>query len=123
MNMNNFYFSDSIVEQFVTDQSTSLLVLSDVGYNGALVKLSISVKGYTLLQELDDKEGSKYQTLSKLEMRAPTGEALNVEIGKDGFNALIQWDWFQPRKSSTSSYIVRGQSATVDIGIPYSDDR
>lgn len=121
--MSNFYFSDSTVEKFVTEQSTAILVLSDVRFDDALVKLSITVDEYTLLQENDGAKGSEFVSVSKLEMPTPTGEALSFSSSEDGFEVLIQWDSFKPRKTFTRSYNVRGKSVVVDMSTPYPDKR
>lgn len=121
--MSKYYFSDSTVEKFVTEHGTAILVLSDVRYEDALVKLSITVDEYTFLQENDGTEGCEFISVSKLEMPTPTGEALSFSSSDDGFEALIQWDSFKPRKSFTRSYNVRGKSVVVDMSTPYTDKR
>lgn len=118
--MSKFRFPHSTVEKFTTAEGAAILVVSDVRYNNALVEIKISVDGYTLLQE---NKGTEYENISKLEMQTQTGEVLNINTSEDGFEALIQWDSFQPVKVFTSSYNVRGKSISFEVGEPYPDER
>ncbi len=121
--MNDFFFPDSAVEQFFSEQNKAVLAVSDVGFKGALVQVKITVEGYSLLQENNGEGENEYENIETLNMQALDGEVLKVSCYEDGFDVLIQWDFFNPRKSSTSSYKIRGDKLSVVTGSPYPDER
>ena len=121
--MNDFYFPHSTVEQFSVERNTAVLVVSDIGYKDALVQVKFTVEGCTLLQEDKGEEKNEYEGIETLSMQALYGEALDISCGQDGFDALIQWDSFSPRKSFTRSYKIRGKKVSVETGTPYPDER
>ena len=121
--MNDFSYPHSTIEQLAVEQNTTVLIVSDVGFKDALVKIKLTVEGCTLLQENKSGEKNEYEEIETLNMQAPYGEALNISCGQDGFDALIQWDSFSPRKSFTRSYRIRGKRVSIETSTPYSDKR
>ena len=101
----------------------AVLVVSDVGFEGALVQVKIAVEDYTLLQENKGEGEDKFENIASLSMQAPDGEALNGSCYQDGFDELIQWDFFNPHKSFARSYKVRCKPLSVETGSSYPDER
>ena len=121
--MNNSYFADSSVDQFFVEKNRAVLVVSDVGLKGELVKVKFTVEGYTSLKEKKGEEKNEFEVIEALSMQAPDGEALKVSCVEIGFDALIQWNFFGPPKSFTRSYEIRGKKVSVETATPYPDDR
>ena len=121
--MNNFYYSDSTVEQFFTDQETAFLTVRDVHYENALVTIRVKVNNFSLLQENKGEEKNEYEDIESLEVLGKSSEVLDLSMKEDRFTVLIQWNLFQPRKTLTRSYNVIGEDVVVDVSDPYPDER
>ena len=121
--MNNFNYSDSNVEQFLTDQETAFLTVRDVHFKNALVTIQVTVKNYTLLKENKGEDKNEYESIESLELLSESSEVLGFSASEDGFTAVIQWNFFKPRKTMTRSYKVIGTDVVVDVSEPYPDER
>jgi len=97
--------------------------VGDVRCADSLVNISITVEDYTSLQVKD--ENSEYVTIGALEKVGQEGEVIvfNADPDDNGFTVLIEWQWYQPRRSETRNYKVRGKAMKIDIGTPYPDKR
>lgn len=116
-------FDDSTVTKFLSEQGTAVLGVEDVRFNGSLVKVTITVENYTSLLADNGPDNYDVESIATLKMFANDGDVIAFDYNDDSFTVLITWHEYMSHKSYTRNYKVQGQSLTIAIGTPYSDER